>query len=251
MMSLDHAAPALIWRGSVPARLTTSADVLALIQSVSAFEVPALAAYALAFAALQNVDLATYAAQIEQTHPGNLALRRVTAQAMPNVAALLRMASDEARRIDRAAERCGRIATDLLADRDLVWINGDGLPIAWMLHTAKQRGVVVQHWDATSSDMPGFSMAVAAQIACDGTAQVTPLVAPQLRFCTDQGIPCYLLAPHGPEPELSDGNVFPPDQRIGADQINVIVTARGVYRPAMVQRHLRDSDAPLDVIPLA
>ena len=52
------------------------------------------------------------------------------------------------------------------------------------------------------------------------------------------------IAPEGALAYAPDLDVTPPDL------ISAIVTSRGIYRPERVADHLRDGDAPIDVIPL-
>jgi hypothetical protein len=192
----------------------------------------------------------------------------------PAEEALLSLAEEQAAQLDRAAERCGRHAAGLLDDEDgVVALPLGARSLAWTLHAvvgqgrslrlfvpselastagarrlaawAERRSVALELTGEQPND--GVCLAEARLVALDGGVALAPDVTPIARRARHHG-PVYVLAPVGPDPaapqipEASAG-----DERSIA---SAIVTSRGIYRPAMVARHLSEDDEPLDVIPL-
>jgi translation initiation factor 2B subunit (eIF-2B alpha/beta/delta family) len=129
--------------------------------------------------------------------------------------------------------------------------------------TAQQAQVLGAHAALTEDaalalDEASVCVIAAARVACDGAALGAPGAGQRAALARQRGLPVYALGYAGPDPALaSAADLLPPDAPAGAeadilppDLLGAIVTSRGVYRPAMVARHLRDGDAPLDVIRL-
>lgn len=236
------------------------------------------------------------AEQLRQSRPQNFRLRRVLEAGVSLAdAAILRgddaaealatLVDGELRRVDRDAERCGRIAAELVDEGDDVLVDGFfGGALSWMLAVAQveQRDVRLTIFqgapDAEGSRLgaqqateiglslttiddaalaggpPAAALYVVASqwVALDGTVATEPPAARRAKLVRAHGIPCYVLAPDGPDPETADGAQMGPraGATIQADAISAIITSRGIYRPEKIAGHLRDGDAPLDFIPL-
>lgn len=170
------------------------------------------------------------------------------------------------------AERCGRRAAELLDDGDVVLAlphHGDAL--ATLLDTmggdtirvlvplvpaavstrlferAVAAGVPAMHVDATALEHARATLVLAEAVAVGSDGSV--VLSAEARRLADSAeqAPLYVLAPDGPHPHAI---VDALDDMLAPERVSAIVTSRGIYRPAMVVRHLSDGDAPLDVIPL-
>lgn len=194
-------------------------------------------------------------------------------------AALLVYAGTTRGRADRVAERCGRLAAGLLDEGDhLVTCGYAGPALGWLLASARdlqkplhltvlappplaeaaQVAVMVARalgFPAnTATPAEPFAgggaqiyLLGATRIARDGSVAAPPTTAGFAAQARRSGMPCYVLGYDTVDPAWPGGahdDVMPPEQ------ISAIVTHRGIYRPAMIARHLGDGDAPLEVIPL-
>ena len=233
---------------------------------------------------------------LRRADPGDARVSRLLDQALARAdaatmagenaeAALLHMLQGEISRADRVAERCGRIATGLLDEGDLVLTHGFAGPaLLWMLHVAlaeqaksitlavltaqapdddarliadlaRMIGLPVTLLDASAAERvfePAAAtifVAGAERIALDGGATGGPDAARYAELARRHGLPCYVLGGDGPDPTVAtfatERDVMPPEL------ISAIITSRGIYRPEMIARYLGDGDAPLDVIPLS
>lgn len=158
----------------------------------------------------------------------------------------------------RAAERCGRRAAQLLDDHDtLLIVPSDGRALA-ALCAATPAGVTLRgSGDAAilarlgarvSEDGDTTTIVIIEAIAAydDGSCALPSAATPVIARARAHAIPCYVLAPAGPQPRADTLQPTP------AAQIAAILTARGTYRPTMIVRHNTDPDIPLDdVIPLS
>jgi len=90
-------------------------------------------------------------------------------------------------------------------------------------------------------------------VAHDGGAVCSSAAWRCVKFARTNGLPCYLLAPYGPNPAMPDASVItlsPGREYLPPASISAIITDRAIYRPAMIDRYFGDSDTPLDLIPL-
>jgi methylthioribose-1-phosphate isomerase len=192
-------------------------------------------------------------------------------------AALLAYAGELAHSADRAAERCGRRAADLLdAGEAVLALPLGARALGWALQFAASQGserrlylpgdlaetvgarrlaqraarlnVTIATVGAEPSvELAGVCLAEAVEVALDGGAALAPGAARAAEAAHGR-MPLYALAPDGPgadrEAPGMAADLVPPEL------ISAIVTSRGLYRPAMIARHLGDGDTPLDVIPL-
>jgi methylthioribose-1-phosphate isomerase len=198
--------------------------------------------------------------------------------------ALVSFVSDEISRADRAAERCGRIAAGLLDESDRVLAHGfAGPPLGWLLHVAlteqhkpiallaaarqpeddqarlvvalaRVLGVGVELVDKSALEQAAPSVFVAGveQLALDGSIAGARGTRDATALARRLGLPRYILAPDGPDPDAQTGaDLIAADDITPPELISAIITSRGIYRPEMIARHLGDGDAPLDVIPLS
>ena len=200
--------------------------------------------------------------------------------------AILSFVGAEIGRADRAAERCGRIAAGLLDEQDRVLARGDpGPALDWMLAYARrdgkrprlcvgggasseqlaglagESGVPVDFLDASaleaelSTNTSGILCIGARGIALDGSVLAERDTLRLATLARGAGLPCYALGYDGPDPDAETAEelgAVPGDAYaiVPPALVSAIVTARGIYRPEMIARYLRDGDAPLDVIPL-
>jgi methylthioribose-1-phosphate isomerase len=183
----------------------------------------------------------------------------------------------ELRRGDRAAERSGRIAAELLDVRDRVLVHGGAGPAAlalfaaacpepqscpalllaeapgapWLEAVLRARGLAPQLVEAGAP--PPFDLLVVAaeRTALDGSVAALPGVAALVEQARRQDTPCYALGYDGPDPDAPDAEALQAGEIIPPALISAIITHRGTYRPEMIARHLGDGDAPLDLIPLS
>jgi methylthioribose-1-phosphate isomerase len=218
------------------------------------------------------------------------ALAQADAAALDNVSAeqaLLEFVDEQIRTADRAAERCGRHAAGLVDDGDqLLCVNYAGPALPVLLHAARTEGMRVQvitiddaqargvqllTYLAAALEVPervvrtselaaaiGNATSVcfigAERVALDGSTLASAGVADQVLLAHAQGVPCYVLAPSGPDAAAATAEDFALSGDFGAliphELISAIVTDRGMYRTAMIARYLNDRDAPPDIIPL-
>ena len=186
---------------------------------------------------------------------------------------------DEAlRQAERAAERCGKRAAELLQDEDVLVTHGPVGPAWWwMLRAARQEdkqlrlalinpseaqwvaqqaqqlGVAVLPIEQAAPSMWSLLVTEAEQIARDGSVTAGHGARQLAELARQHSVPCYVLSAAGPDPDAATGaDVFaaPSIDIIPPELVSAIVTDRGIYRPAMVMRYVDDGDAPLDVIPL-
>lgn len=200
--------------------------------------------------------------------------------------AVLGFVRAEIGRADRAAERSGRIAAGLLDDQERVLVRGDpGPALDWMLARARKDGksprlylapvpdsarlaglagetgvphsilenTAIEH--DLAGDAGGISLVGAHGIALDGSVLAERGAQGIAALARGAGLPCYALGYDGPDPDAETAEelkVAPEDayEIVSPALVSAIVTARGIYRPAMIARYLHDGDAPLDVIPL-
>lgn len=178
---------------------------------------------------------------------------------------------------DRAAERCGRRAAELLDSGDRVLLIGFvGAPL-WMLHAAREQGkqlhlsvpatsarqFITQQarlLDITAESLTddtfgelNLCIAAAEQIARDGSVVCHAGTQQHAAQARRHSVPFYVLGAAGPDAEADGGAallVAPPQELLLPELVSAIITDRGIYRPAMITRYFDDGDAPLDVIPL-
>lgn len=197
-------------------------------------------------------------------------------------AALLAYAADEARRADRANQRCGKVAAKLLDDHD--HLLADGMPggaLVWVIAAArdeqKQVAVTIPAGNSApdlevlirGTGAPGVIQAdaelvstldrgaitvhllCARHVALDGSVLAEPGMTTRAALARQRHIPVYVLAPEGPDPDAATAAAVPGTfEVLSPDQVSAIATSRGLYRADMISRYWRDQDAPLDVIPL-
>jgi methylthioribose-1-phosphate isomerase len=204
-------------------------------------------------------------------------------------ATLLAVVAGDIGRADRAAERCGKLAAGLLDTGDRLLVCGFAGPaLAWTLFYACQDDkhlrldVASAPAGVATGDAVGLAallgipaalvdsaaleegleegafsllMLEAERIALDGATFVERGVGSHVALARGHGLPCYVLGYGGPDPSAGTaGEVGGDDDTydlVAPDAISAIITSRGIYRPAMIARHLGDGDAPLDVIPLS
>jgi hypothetical protein len=154
---------------------------------------------------------------------------------------------------DRQYDRCVRRAAELLTEGDCI-LSDMPLPSALIAAldpairtTISSVSPEENMSEATLCLLNAETAAVTGSVVCSHAAAACAKQALSL------GIPLYILLPGGPDPASNTEAML----AVGADQsilsatmINAIITDRGIYRPAMLARHLQDGDAPLDVIPL-
>lgn len=149
------------------------------------------------------------------------------------------------------ADRCHRRAADLLAAGDLVL--SDRPPPAALIAALDEEARAAVRWTADPAESPTLCLISARDAAQDGSLVCDPEAARCAHAARAAGIPVYALLPPGPSATIRAAADLPgsPDSAIlPADMVSAVVTGRGIYRPAMLVRHLSDGDAPLDVIPL-
>jgi hypothetical protein len=159
---------------------------------------------------------------------------------------------------DRAIERCGRRAAELLVAGDIVLADSSAEPmLTWLLAAlaADTRAALrVVGLDAVAAGcMPTLCLFGASLVASDGGAVCSTAAWQCVDLAHTHNLPCYLFAPHGPDPALPDASVItlsPGRTYLPPNQISAIITDRALYRPAMIARYHGDADTPLDLIPL-
>lgn len=250
------ALAARAWRGRQPdARRAAMIQASEQLRSAR----PAIAMARLLDAALRRADAAVFA--------GEDAERAVTDM----VDATLRHA-------DRAAERCGRRAAELLQDEDTVLAVGPAGPAWWwMLRAAREQdkhvrlalagdpanqfiaqqaqlfGVASVPFEPASPGAWTMFMVEAEQVACDGSVAAPHGARQRAELARQHNRPCYVLCADGPDAAAATGaDLFaaPALDRLPPELVSAIVTDRGIYRPAMVTRYFGDGNAPRDIIPL-
>lgn len=192
---------------------------------------------------------------------------------------IITLVAERLRLADRAADRCGRHAVNLVDGGDRVLTYGFGGPPlltllgalpaleppmllvaagaeaggTLLMASAGAAGIPAQ-LSGRDDEVPNLCIVVAWALARDGSAVCASGCGPVIEQARWQGVPCYLLAPFGPHADAETATQLVPT--VGAvdvvmpNLISAIVTDRGMYRPAMVERYLGESDAPPDVIPL-
>ncbi len=172
---------------------------------------------------------------------------------------------------DRAAARCGQLAAELVDGGDRLLAHGAAGPALVELLRAAQGQ---KQLTLTLAEAPGLrSLALGAdpapatvaagaaepfdvlliaaeRTALDGSVAVLGGAAALAQRARQDGAPCYVLGYDGPDPAAPDAAALDSAEVVPPELISAIVTHRGTYRPAMIARHLGDSDPPLDVIPL-
>jgi hypothetical protein len=101
--------------------------------------------------------------------------------------------------------------------------------------------------------MPTLCLFGAMLVALDGSAVCSTAAWHCVALARNHNLPCYMFAPHGPDPAMPDASVItlsPGRKYLPPNQISAIITDRALYRPAMIARYLGDADTPLDLIPL-
>lgn len=195
--------------------------------------------------------------------------------------AILAFLSERVRRIDRAANRCGRHGATLLDPSDQVLVVGfGGPPLLALLAAApeareasvmavgvgaialaalaQQVGIDVQVLldvaVLNDGELPTLVIVTALAAALDGAALVPLGAGARVAGLRATGVPVYLLAPGGPLPDVQDTAALVAIAAgcdvVAPDLVSAFITDRGMYRSAMLARYLSDADAPLDVIPL-
>ncbi|GAB4214626.1 MAG: hypothetical protein OHK0022_53450 [Roseiflexaceae bacterium] len=186
-------------------------------------------------------------------------------------AALVAFVDGAVQRGDRVAARCGRIAAELVDGGDRLLAHGAAGPaLAELLREAQgQKQIALALTEAPGvrqlalciDPAPALIPAGAAgpfdvlliaaeRIALDGSVAVLAGAAALAQRARQDGVPCYVLGYDGPEADTPDAAALDEAEVVPPELISAIVTHRGTYRPAMIARHLGDSDPPLDVIPL-
>ncbi|HEU4326123.1 MAG TPA: hypothetical protein VFS21_23485 [Roseiflexaceae bacterium] len=186
-------------------------------------------------------------------------------------AALAAFVDSAVQRGDRVAARCGQIAAELVDDGDRLLAHGAAGPaLAELLRaTQGQKQLVLTLVEApglrslalSADSAPATVVAgevgpfdvlliAAERIALDGSVAVLDGAAELAQRAKQDGAPCYVLGYDGPDSDASDAAALDSAATVPPELISAIVTHRGTYRPAMIARHLGDSDPPLDVIPL-
>jgi hypothetical protein len=158
----------------------------------------------------------------------------------------------------RAIERCGRRAAELLVAGDVVLADSSAEPVlTWLLAAldADTRAALrVVGPDAVAAGcLPTLCLFGALLVALDGGAVCSAAAARCVDLARSHTLPCYLFAPHGPDPATPDAAIItrsPGQTYLPPDQISAIITDRALYRPAMIARYHGDADTPLDLIPL-
>lgn len=156
----------------------------------------------------------------------------------------------------RQIDRCGRRAAELITAGDIVLTDQPMADILLVLLAALSAEVrvgvrVVAPDDVTLT--PKVCLIVAHAAACDGSISCAETAAACASHAIAQAVPVYVLNASGPDPDTRDATALAPcadEVVLAATCINAIITDRGIYRPAMLMRHLSDGDTPLDVIVL-
>lgn len=155
----------------------------------------------------------------------------------------------------RALQRCAQLAAELFHDGDSVALFGIPVALEALLRAAWPAGTFVvssgEQIEAMTHGRVSLCLA-SGRVATDGSlaaAAGTLVVAEQAQAAQ---VPFYVLAPAGPDPAAAHADALqsPGDEIVPAALIAAILTSRGIYRPAMITRHLSDGNAPLDVIAL-
>ncbi len=152
----------------------------------------------------------------------------------------------------RQIDRCGRRAAELITTGDVVLTNDPiAAPFVIMLN-ALNTHVPVVITDVAEA-IPTLCVITAQTAACDGSILCSEATIACVAQATSYAIPIYALLAGGPDSTILNIQSLRPSTTqsiLPAEQINAIITDRGIYRPAMLIRHLSDGDAPLDVIVL-
>ncbi len=226
--------------------------------------------------------------QLRSAHPSitvermlNAALQRADAAVFAGAdaeRAVTEVVDEALRQADRAAERCGRRAAELLQDNDVLVTHGPFGPAWWwMIHAAQQEnkqlrivladepaarqsgsqaqqfGITLLSFEQTAPRTWSLFMVEAEQVARDGSVSSLRGTRQQAEVARQHSLPCYVLGAAGPDADAvtaADLFVAPSLETLSPELVSAIVTDRGIYRPAMVTRYFDDGNAPLDVIPL-
>lgn len=190
---------------------------------------------------------------------------------------IIRFVTERVRLADRAADRCGRHAINLIDSGDRVQtygfagppfmallgalptfeqpvtllVAGEQAGAALLASTVEAAGYQTQF----SSDADASLCIISAwALARDGSLVCASGTGPLVERMRQMNTPCYVLAPSGPHASAETAaQLVPaigPIDIMQPDLVSAIVTDRGMYRPAMIERYLGESDAPPDVIPL-
>lgn len=195
--------------------------------------------------------------------------------------AILEFLSERMRRTERAANRCGRHGAAMLDPSDRLLVFGFGGPALLALLAAapeaREATLLAAGFGAAKlvilaqkvgfgmlllpdamvlggGDLPTLMVVTASAAALDGAALVPTGAGALIVAIRAAGVPCYLLVPNGPLPNVQDiaalATVTAGYDVVAPNLVSAFITDRGMYRPAMLARYLSDTDAPLDVIPL-
>ena len=156
----------------------------------------------------------------------------------------------------RQIDRCGRRAAELITAGDIVLTDQPMADILLVLLAALSAEVRVDVRAVTPGDAmmtPTICLIVAHAAACDGSITCAKTAAACASYAIGQAVPVYALNASGPDPDAPNAAALAPcadEVVLAATSINALITDRGIYRPAMLTRHLSDGDTPLDVIVL-
>ena len=114
---------------------------------------------------------------------------------------------------DRAIERCGRRAAELLVAGDVVLADASAEPVLTTLLAALDAATraavrVIGLDDLREGIMPSLCLFGALLVAHDGGAVCSSAAWRCVKFARTNGLPCYLLAPYGPNPAMPDASVI-------------------------------------------
>jgi hypothetical protein len=154
---------------------------------------------------------------------------------------------------ERQHERCARRAAELLAANDIVLRD---LPLPSTLLAALEpaiRVAISEVAHANAVNPATLCIITAYSAATNGSLVCTEQSALCVSSAQSLGIPVYVLLAGGPDAGIHTAEALhiPPNHvQLEAEQISAFITDRGIYRPAMLARHIQDGDTPIDVIPL-
>jgi methylthioribose-1-phosphate isomerase len=212
----------------------------------------------------RNVALAGAAAQLRAARPhaqqAGATIEAALQRIQQNDSALWKQAGLVALQFDRAAERCGRRAAELLDPADVIVADPScGAALGWMLQEVfRTPGARIK---APGTFAEADQQALQPALLVCGVETVTPsgsaIVGRRAGYAIDEalrrGIPRYVLLPEGPNPTNmpAPADATPGYAIVPAEHISALVTDRGIYRPEMAARYFGDGKAPRDVIPLS
>jgi hypothetical protein len=154
---------------------------------------------------------------------------------------------------NRQYDRCVRRAAELLTEGDCILSD---LPLPAALIAAldpAMRTTISNVQPEENTSITTLCLLNAQTAAVSGSVVCSHAAAACAEQALSLGIPVYILLPGGPDPAIETEAMLPVNAEqaiLPATAINALITDRGIYRPAMLARHLQDGDAPLDVIPL-